>query len=305
MAELHGMVTTLLTRGKPLAGTEVADSATAPAWDASTAQGRELAAWRTHLLRQDVAEATATELVEQLGKEMTGEELTRPVAVRERLVAAIAARIPTADVVAAAVGGRPRVIVLIGPTGVGKTTTIAKLAARFKLAQQKQVGLITIDTYRIAAVDQLKTYAQILEVPLRTVLRPGELDEALAAMAGLDVVLLDTAGRSPADAPRLRQMTTFLDAARPDEVHLVVSATAGRACAQRVLESFALLGANRWILSKLDEGETFGIAMNVAAATKTPLSFITTGQEVPDDIAAPSPGKLADLIVGEGVTHDR
>jgi flagellar biosynthesis protein FlhF len=197
------------------------------------------------------------------------------------------------------------VIVLIGPTGVGKTTTIAKLAARFKLAQQKQVGLITIDTYRIAAVDQLKTYAQILEVPLRTVLRPGELDEALAAMAGLDVVLLDTAGRSPADAPRLRQMKTFLDAARPDEVHLVVSATAGRACAQRVLESFALLGANRWILSKLDEGETFGIAMNVAAATKTPLSFITTGQEVPDDIAAPSPGKLADLIVGEGVTHDR
>jgi flagellar biosynthesis protein FlhF len=303
MAELHGMMTTLLSRANPFAAAAVAAPVVAPAPEAVGAPGREVAAWRTHLIAQGVAEATAAELAEQMGREMSAEELARPAAVRDRLVAAVAARIPTAEVPATAVGGRPRVIVLVGPTGVGKTTTIAKLAARFKLAQHRQVGLITIDTYRIAAVDQLKTYAQILEVPLRTVLRAGELDDALAAMAGLDVVLMDTAGRSPADAPRLRQMRTFLEAARPDEVHLVVSATADRACAQRVLDSFAPLGANRWILSKVDEAGTFGIAMNVAIATKTPLSFVTTGQEVPDDIAVPSPQKLAELIVGEGVTY--
>ncbi len=195
--------------------------------------------------------------------------------------------------------GRPRVIVLIGPTGVGKTTTIAKLAARYKLAANRRVGLITIDTYRIAAVNQLKTYAQIIEVPLRTVLRPAELSEAIASMAEQDLLLIDTAGRSPADAPRLRQMQSFLEAAQADEVHLVVSVTAGPSCAARVIENFMPLGANRLILSKLDEAGTFGMLLNIASAAKAALSFVTTGQEVPDDIAPANPRHLAELIVGE------
>lgn len=95
-------------------------------------------------------------------------------------------------------------------------------------------------------------------------------------------------------------MKAFLDAAQPDEVHLVVSATAGRAWAARVLESFAVLGGNRWILSKLDEVRSFGTALNVAAAGKTAMSFVTTGQEVPDDLAPANPRRLAELIVGEG-----
>jgi flagellar biosynthesis protein FlhF len=98
-------------------------------------------------------------------------------------------------------------------------------------------------------------------------------------------------------------MKAFLDAARADEVHLVVSATAGRTCAERVLESFSPLGPNRWILSKLDEAGTFGMALNIPAATRTAMSFVTTGQDVPDDIAVPNPQKLADLIVGEGVMY--
>lgn len=297
MAELHGMVATLLTRS-PATG-QPRESV----WPALAAVPEGLAPWRTRLLREDVADQTVAELLEEVAHEMAAGQLPRPAAVRERLVTAIASRMVTADVSVPQATGRPRVMVLVGPTGVGKTTTIAKLAARFKLAEHRRVGLITIDTYRIAAVDQLKTYAQILEVPLRTVLRPAELTEALAQMVGLDVVLIDTAGRSPADAPRLRQMKAFLDAAQADEVHLVVSATAGRACAARVLGSFGMLGANRWILSKLDEVVTFGTALNVAAAVKAAMSFVTTGQEVPDDIAPANPRKLAELIVGEGVPH--
>ena len=296
MAELHGMVATLLTRSAPAATARSAESTWSP--PAEVPEG--LASWGTRLLRQDVAEETVTELLQEVAKDMAARDLSHPVAVRDRLVTAIASRMPAADVAVPQATGRPRVMALIGPTGVGKTTTIAKLAARFKLGEGRRVGLITIDTYRIAAVDQLKTYAQILEVPLRTVLRPGELPEALAQMAGLDVVLIDTAGRSPVDAPRLRQMKAFLDAAQPDEVHLVVSATAGRAWAARVLESFAVLGGNRWILSKLDEVRSFGTALNVAAAGKTAMSFVTTGQEVPDDLAPANPRRLAELIVGEG-----
>ncbi len=297
MAELHGMVSALLTRWRA-AGVGWPGEA---AWTTPVAGAKGLAAWGAHLLRQDVAEQTVAELLEEVAKNLRPGELSRPAALRQRLVEAMASRMAAADVAVPAATGRPRVIILVGPTGVGKTTTIAKLAARFKLTERRRVGLITIDTYRIAAVDQLKTYAQILDVPLRTVLRPGELTEALRQMAGLDVVLVDTAGRSPADAPRLRQMKAFLDAAEADEIHLVVAATAGRTAAARALESFAALSPNRWVLSKLDEAGTFGTALNVATAAKTPMSFVTTGQEVPDDIAPANPQRLAELIAGEEV----
>ena len=296
MGEIHGMVSSLLRQAVEWRAGPVAPGA-------ADALPVELAAWRTHLLRQEVGEQAVAELMEQVARELPPAEWVRAPSMRERLVGAIASRMPAAGAAGPQVTGRPRVMVLIGPTGVGKTTTIAKLAARFKLADRRKVGLITIDTYRIAAVDQLKTYAQILEVPLRTVLRPGDLAEAVAAMADLDVVLIDTAGRSPADSPRLGQMRAFLEAARADEVHLVVSATAGAACATRVLESFGALGANRWILSKLDEAGTFGMALNIAREVKVAMSFVTTGQEVPDDIAPADPRRVAELIVGEGPAY--
>jgi len=293
MGEIHNMVARLLRASSGLAAGRL--SLPLP-----VAMPEELASWRAHLLRQELAEETVSELLSQLQQDLTPAEMSQDSAVRERLVDLIASRIPASDVSIPAATGRPRVVVLVGPTGVGKTTTIAKLAARHKLSAGRRVGLVTIDTYRIAAVDQLKTYAQIIEVPLRTVLRPAELAEAITSMAGLDVVLIDTAGRSPTDAPRLRQMQEFLQAAQPDEVHLVVSVTVGPSCAARVIENFMPLGANRLIVSKLDEASTFGMVLNVASAAKAALSFVTTGQEVPDDIAPANPRRLAELIVGEG-----
>ena len=120
-----------------------------------------------------------------------------------------------------------RVVALVGPTGVGKTTTIAKLAANYRLREKRRVGLITVDTYRVAAVEQLRTYADIIDLPMEVVATPREMREAVARMSHLDLVLMDTAGRSPRDEVRIQELKSMLSEAEPDEVHLVLSSAAG------------------------------------------------------------------------------
>ena len=258
----------------------------------------ELKEVRQELLQQDVDEHTASELVGQLRMNLTGRELADRQLIRERLAGVIASRIPTVSAKQAdAARGARRVIAMIGPTGVGKTTTIAKLAANFKLREGKRVGLITIDTYRVAAVDQLRTYADIIDVPLQAVLTPAELQQATQAMSDVDVVLIDTAGRSQNNQLRLGQLRGFLAAASPTEVHLVIAATSNRRCALRALERFCALGVNRIILTKLDEAETFGVILTASMAGGAALSYVTTGQDVPDDIAPADSQRLARSII--------
>lgn len=254
---------------------------------------------RQRLISQDVKADLADSLLDQLRMELTGSEICNPQLARMKLEELIAARIPTAadDIVeASSTGGR--VIALIGPTGVGKTTTIAKLAANYKLRKGMRVGLITIDTYRIAAVDQLRTYADIIEVPLRTVLTPEEMKQAIYALRGMDVILLDTTGRSQNDLLRLKQLRSYLDAAQADQVHLVVSAAANYRCSDEVLHNFAPLGASHLLVTKLDEASGHGAVLNIAASGIGPITYVTTGQEVPDDITQADAAKLARKIVG-------
>jgi len=229
---------------------------------------------------------------------MTSEQLADKPAIRAKLMELIVSQMPPSPQGQKQTG---RVIALIGPTGVGKTTTIAKLAANFKLREHKKVGLITIDTYRIAAVDQLRTYAEIIDIPLQTVLTAGELAQTVNAMRHLDVVLIDTAGRSQNDRLRLSQLRSFLEAAGADEVHLVVSANANRKCAINTLERFIPLGANRVIMTKLDEAATFGSILNVAMAGKLALSYVTAGQDVPEDIVIADPHRVASWIMCGGM----
>ena len=223
---------------------------------------------------------------------------------RRAMIEAIAKRIPideSADELAPTEDGRPRVIALVGPTGVGKTTTVAKLAAMYKLKRNKRVGLITMDTYRIAAVDQLKTYAGIIGVPLHVASTPEEVREAMAACRDCEVVLIDTAGRSPSDARRLEQTATLLAAAEPHETHLVLSATCSQAAMMRVVERFDRLASERIIVTKLDEAETFGVLLNVPQLAGKRLSFVTTGQEVPHQIEVGRSERLAALVLGEAL----
>ncbi|MCB1707021.1 MAG: 50S ribosome-binding GTPase, partial [Halioglobus sp.] len=122
--------------------------------------------------------------------------------------------------------GKTRRVALVGPTGVGKTTTIAKLAANFRLRERRRVGLVTVDTYRVAAVEQLRTYADIIDLPMEVVSTPREMREAIARLSDLDLVLVDTAGRSPRDQIKIQELKSLLNEARADEVHLVQSCTA-------------------------------------------------------------------------------
>ena len=180
----------------------------------------------TDLLDSDLSEELARELVERVQTESKGSRMDDLVMVKARLARMIEAELRVSGPIQIT-PGRCRLAALVGPTGVGKTTTIAKLAANYHLKEKRRVGLITVDTYRIAAVEQLRTYADIIDLPMQVVSTPREMREAVGRMENLDLILLDTAGRSPKDEVRIQELRAFLTEADADEVHLVLSSVAG------------------------------------------------------------------------------
>lgn len=246
-------------------------------------------------VRADVADAVATEV----RNELSVAELEDPQIVRATMLRRLETRLPVIRDAAPlhADRGRSTIVALIGPTGVGKTTSVAKLAATYKLRHGRNVGLITADTYRIAAVEQLRTYAGIIGLPLHVVRTPQETTAAIQSLRDMDVVVLDTAGRSQNDARRLDELKAHLDAATPDQTHLVLSTTVGPRVLKRTTERFCKLQPDRLILTKLDEAESLGLALDAVEQTNKPISFVTTGQEVPDDIEPADPSRLARLIL--------
>jgi len=250
------------------------------------------------LIQREVADEIARELLNQVQEELTGNQLDSIDLVRQKIIAAMDKMFDTSGPICLNLDGSARVVALIGPTGVGKTTTIAKLAADFKLCRNKNVGLITIDTYRIGAVDQLRMYAQIIDIPLKVVLTPDELAEAIELMRDKDIILIDTAGRSQNDELRIKELKSFLNAARPDEVHLVLSSIAHQSHMLSAAEKFGQLGVNRIILTKLDEAISFGVILSVLRKFEASISYITTGQDVPDDIEVGNGKILAQRLLG-------
>ena len=196
-------------------------------------------------------------------------------------------------------GKKPRTVALIGPTGVGKTTTLAKIAARFVLATNVNAALITADTYRISAVEQLKTYSDIIGIPLTIVYAPDELRVALHKYADKDLILIDTAGRSQHNTYQMQELQEFLQAAPHIEKHLVLSATTKQQDAQDILTKFAVCQPDRVIFTKADETSSVGLILNLLYEQEIALSFLTNGQSVPDDIVPATPAALAGLLLRE------
>lgn len=194
-------------------------------------------------------------------------------------------------------GSKRRVAMLVGPTGVGKTTTIAKLAGRFSLLEGRRVAVITVDTFRMGAVNQIQGYADLAGFPWAVAGTPDELRKALDTFREAELVLIDTAGRSHRDEPRMSELEEFIGAAGPDEVHLVVSAGTRQADGAEIISRYAALRFNRLLLTKLDETSRPGAILNMVVAAQCPVSYITTGQRVPEDIMPASGEGLARMIV--------
>jgi flagellar biosynthesis protein FlhF len=253
------------------------------------------------LIENQVADELATEIIRTIQKSVRPEQYTQPEVMREKIAELLEKLLPVTGPIQRTKTRGPHVVALIGPTGVGKTTTIAKLAANLKLREKHRVGLITLDTYRIAAVDQLKKYADIIGSPLKVVSNAEDLSAALAGMQDFDFVLIDTAGRSPNDTMKLNELKSLLDVAEPDEVHLVLSTTNSEECIQLAISRFADVRVDKMIFTKLDEAAHVGVVLNVVRKVNKSLSYVTTGQDVPDDIEVGRGRRLAQLILGSGL----
>jgi flagellar biosynthesis protein FlhF len=193
--------------------------------------------------------------------------------------------------------GKMRVAALVGPTGVGKTTTLAKLAAYAQLHLKQKVALLTLDTYRMAAVDQLQQYAQILQVPLHVALTVEDLRSALRFYQDRALVLIDTPGHSPKDTETLGQLRGLLDELPEVETHLVMSATTKPRDLAEIAARYEPLHPTRLLFTKLDETSTYGPILSTLVRVKRPLSYLGTGQEVPEALELATSRRVADLIL--------
>ena len=178
----------------------------------------------------------------------------------------------------------PLVVAFIGPTGSGKTTTLAKLAAHCCINKRKKVSIITADTYRIAAIEQIRTFADIVKVGLQVVFSPDEVPDALEACADDDIVLVDTAGRSQRNTEHMQELKALIDALHPDEVHLVMSALTKDSDLADIILHYRPVNVNRLLFTKMDETVKVGSIFNIVSESSIPVSYFTFGQSVPDDI---------------------
>lgn len=194
-----------------------------------------------------------------------------------------------------------KVIFFIGPTGVGKTTTIAKIASQLRVEQHKKVALLTSDTYRIAAAEQLRTYANILEVPFRVVYTPQEVEYAVRDYKDYDYILVDTTGHSQNNEAQRENMSDFLNALpniEEKEVYLVVSASTKYRDLKNIVDVYREITDYKLIFTKLDETLTLGTLFNLKLYADAPLSYVTCGQNVPDDIEVFNPQKTVKCLLG-------
>jgi flagellar biosynthesis protein FlhF len=210
-------------------------------------------------------------------KNLSMEEITKGV------VSAIMSMVKVFDPFSLKNGGR-HMAAFIGPTGVGKTTTIAKLAAMLRLNHRKEIGIISVDSYRIGAVDQLRTYASIMGLPCLSAFTPRELKMAVQKMRDKEIILIDTAGQSHLDKDRMKELGRFMEGAHEISSHLVLSATTERNDMKEAAKNFSILQPETYLFTKLDETSRRGAIIDQVAQLKMPISFMTNGQRVPEDI---------------------
>lgn len=193
---------------------------------------------------------------------------------------------------------KPHIVFFIGPTGVGKTTTIAKLAAKESIVNNKKVALITADTYRIAAVEQLKTYSEILNIPISVIYEPLEIKGEIKKYDEMDYIFVDTAGRNHKNKELIKEVGELLKFADSSSTYLLLSLTTGYRDIESIINAYDFIDDYNIIFTKSDEASNLGNILNIKHLTNKPLSYITTGQSVPDDIEVINIEKIANQLVG-------
>lgn len=256
----------------------------------------------TDLLEADVANDLAREAIQAVLEHLPQKQQSNERLLRETLQQLLQSWLPTSGAIR--IRDQQRVVALIGPTGVGKTTTIAKIAANTRLIEKRRVGLITMDTYRIAAVEQLRTYAEIIDLPLFVATNPREVRDAMQKLDDCELILIDTAGRSPKDDAQICELEKMLAAAQPDETHLVLSCSQSANAMVKTANRFARANFSHLLLTKLDEALALGPILSLSRAVERPISYVTTGQNVPDDIEIAESAVLVERILNADLNQN-
>ena len=256
---------------------------------------RELASLYQQILLQEVDRGVASELIEEIKRIPAAEEILSHGDIKSHFGSLL-------EEMGVAVegnpfdNGRPTIMAFVGTTGVGKTTTIAKLAARQVSQGNKSVGLITIDNYRIAAIQQLETYAQIIGIPLEPAANADELKKAVRRFQNKEIILIDTPGINPKDPNQIQEIKACLAGISGLKTQLIMSATTKEKDCIAITEAFKGIGIHQILFTKTDESSIFGNIVNVLIRTNLPLSFLCGGRRVPDDIEAGTVQRLVDLL---------
>ncbi len=258
----------------------------------------ELARFQKVLEKNGVESEVALQLLKAVNKELQDKGYPRAGTLGQLVARFIASSTRVSGPIEA-VGGKARVVAFIGPTGVGKTTNMVKLASQYALVHGLKVGLLTADTYRIGAVEQLRIYRDIIDIPFQAVSDPDEAREAIKRNADRDLIFFDTAGRSPQNKRQIGELKAMLEAIEPAETHLVISATTKNSDLLPIVGKFGLVPINRFLITKLDETRSYGMLLNLASNFSIPISYLSLGQNVPQDIEISTPERLAELVLGE------
>jgi flagellar biosynthesis protein FlhF len=256
---------------------------------------RALSSLYQQILRQEVDRGIASELIEEIKRIPASEEILSNGDIKSHLGClleemGVAVESNPFD------NGRPTIMAFVGTTGVGKTTTVAKLAARQVNPGKKSVGLITIDNYRIAAIQQLETYAQIIGIPLATAANAGDLKKAVKRFKDKEIILIDTPGINPKDQDQIQELKACLAGISSLKTQLIMSATTKEKDCIALAQAFKDLGVHQILFTKTDESSIYGNIVNVLIRTNLPLSFLCGGRKVPDDIEAGTVQRLVDLL---------
>lgn len=251
------------------------------------------------LLASDLSESITQQACEEAQRRLEQSGLLEdPEWARNVLLQVLAELLPCAPVLVPR-GHGPKVLLFAGPTGVGKTTTIMKLAARLSGQGALRVGLVSCDSYRIGAQEQIKTFAEVAGIPLRSVFTDDDIGRSVKELHLCDVILVDTAGRSPRNQMHRMELAALAERLKPDEIHLVQSATTRLRDLRLALSAYKDLAPNRLVFTKLDETDSYGALCTLMAEERIPASILCFGQDIPESMGDASPEELARMILGD------